>query len=260
MKKGYTHITVVLDRSGSMHSIAADTVGGFNTFLEENKKTANKGDTFSLMQFDDVLEYVYKNVPIKEVSPLVNGVNFAPRGSTALLDAMGKTIVETGEYLKAMVEKDRPETVIFVVITDGGENASKEFKHDRIKDMIKIQTEDFNWKFTFLAANQDAIAVGGSYGFAAGSSLSYGANKAGVGSSFQAATRMVNSLKTGDLSTYGAAVYGAAERTASMGRVAPSVNIANSNIVFNAGFNPAGAAGFNPFANAAVTLAATGTK
>ena len=217
MKQGYTHITVVLDRSGSMGSIAEDTVGGFNTFLEENKKTAKPGDTFSLMQFDTVLEYVYKNVPIADVKPLVNGETFVPRGMTALLDGMGKTIQETGDFLRTMKEEDRAENVIFVVITDGGENASKEYKHAQIKNMIKTQTDDFNWKFTFLAANQDAIAVGGSYGFAAAASMTYGANKQGVGSTFLSATRMVNSLKTGDISTYGVAAYTASERTSSMG-------------------------------------------
>ncbi len=168
MKTGYTHIAVVLDRSGSMSSCADDTKGGFDMFIAEQKKVAGTA-TLTLAQFDDVYEVVHDAKDIQSVPPLV----FMPRGSTALLDAIGKTIAATGERLAAQREDDRPEHVIFVILTDGHENASKEFKREKIMEMIKHQQEAYKWQFVFLGANQDAIQAGGSIGINRAMSMTY---------------------------------------------------------------------------------------
>lgn len=159
-----TEIVVVLDRSGSMASIGQATVEGFNKFLDEQKNS--EGEAFiTLVQFDDRYEMDYQSLPVKNATPLILGENFIPRGSTALFDAVGKTIEE--------LNTDRD--VVFVIITDGEENSSKTYKREAIMKMIETQTES-GWKFLFLAANQDAIKAGGSIGIKGSSSINYSSN------------------------------------------------------------------------------------
>jgi len=169
--KNYTDITVVLDRSGSMNSCMDDTIGGFNTFLKEQKEQEGKA-TLTLVQFDHEYLVMHDAVDINEV-PDLDEETYCPRGMTALLDAVGRRVVETGERLKKLPEKERPGNVVFVVITDGCENSSKEFKLDKIKEMVTKQTEKWNWSFVYLGANQDAWDVGGLYGFSAASTMTY---------------------------------------------------------------------------------------
>lgn len=166
-----TAIAVVLDRSGSMEYGREDTIGGFNVFLEEQQKLPGYA-TLTLAQFDDVYEVVHLDKPIKEV-PKLTSETFVPRGRTALCDAIGKTIATLGEKLAAMPEVDRPGKVVVVIITDGKENASKEYTRDVIKKMTEHQKTKYQWEFVYLGANQDAIAVGATFGIAKGSSASY---------------------------------------------------------------------------------------
>lgn len=159
-----TEIVVVLDRSGSMSSIGKATVEGFNKFLDEQKNS--EGEAFlTLVQFDDRYEMDYQSLPVKDATPLILGENFVPRGSTALFDAIGKTIEEL----------DTDHDVVFVIITDGEENASRVYKREAIMKMIETQTEA-GWKFLFLAANQDAIKAGGSIGIRGSNSINYSSN------------------------------------------------------------------------------------
>ncbi len=159
-----TEIVVVLDRSGSMRSIDKATVEGFNKFLDEQKNS--EGEAFvTLVQFDDRYEMNYQSVPVKNVDNLVLNETFIPRGTTALFDAIGKTIEE--------LKTDRD--VVFVIITDGEENASKIYKREAIMKMIETQTNE-GWKFLFLAANQDAIQAGGSIGIKGSNSINYSSN------------------------------------------------------------------------------------
>jgi len=171
MDNNYTHISFVLDRSGSMDSVRGDTIGGFNSFLKEQQKEKGRC-TFSMIQFDTEYETLYEFLPIKSVKKLTEKT-FSPRGCTALLDAIGKTIDSTGKELAAMEEKDRPGKVLFVILTDGIENASTEFTREKIFEMITHQTENYKWNFIFLGANQDAIEAGTSIGVKAGNSLSF---------------------------------------------------------------------------------------
>jgi len=160
MDKNLTDITVVVDRSGSMHSCRSDAEGGLNAFIDAQKEQEGECN-LTLVQFDDKYEFVHRGVPIKDVPKF----NLEPRGSTALLDALGQAINVTGIRLKAMAEEDRPGLVIFVVVTDGEENASREFKLDQLKGMIEAQQNGYNWQFTYLGANQDAFQSGSLLGF-----------------------------------------------------------------------------------------------
>lgn len=159
MRSDLTDITVVLDRSGSMESIKSDAIGGLNEFVRKQKEGAGEC-LFTLVQFDNVYEFVHTAQPIKQIPALT----LEPRGSTALLDAVGRAILETGERFNKMDEAQRPGLVVFVILTDGQENSSKEFTKDKVKQMIEGQQNTYKWQFTFLGANQDAFAEAGGLG------------------------------------------------------------------------------------------------
>jgi uncharacterized protein YegL len=190
MKKGKSEVIIVLDRSGSMSSIKTDMEGGFKTFLEKQKKEPGEC-LVSLYQFDNIYEAVFEAKPIGQVDEIV----LVPRGWTALRDAIGKTINSVGERLAKTPEDERPEVIILVVITDGMENASKEFSAAQIKEMVTHQTEKYDWKFIFLGANQDAVLTGSEYGTSKGLSITYAANCAGVAGTFSALTSGVSCLR-----------------------------------------------------------------
>jgi hypothetical protein len=170
VRQDLTDITVVMDRSGSMEACRTDAEGGLNQFVEDQKRQGGEA-LFTLVQFDHEYEFVHKGVPVRDVPRLT----LVPRGSTALLDALGRAIVETGERLTAMPEADRPGLVVFVILTDGGENASREYTRAKVKEMVEHQQNAYKWKFTYLGANQDAFAEAGSIGIPmARSSTGYG--------------------------------------------------------------------------------------
>lgn len=166
-------IAVILDRSGSMESIRDDTIGGFNAFLDEQKRLG--GDCrLSLVQFDTLYEPIHQNLPINEV-PALTRETFVPRGGTALLDAIGRTLTTLeSDLVQLEREGKKPEKIYVVVITDGQENSSSgEYTRERIFQMIEDRRKNSCWEFLFLASNQDAIVSGQSYGFSADSSISY---------------------------------------------------------------------------------------
>lgn len=172
MRKDLTDITMVIDRSGSMESIRADAEGGINTFIDSQKKESGEA-LFTLVQFDTEYEFVHRGVAIGEVSRY----SLVPRGATALLDAVGRAINETGSRLAAMPEHERPGLVVLVIVTDGQENSSKEFNRDKIRQMIEHQQSVYRWQFTFLAANQDAFAEGATLGIAPAGIADFDAKK-----------------------------------------------------------------------------------
>ena len=149
MKQGLSEIICIIDRSGSMGIIKNDAIGGFNTFLEEQKKLPGEA-TLTYIQFDTEYEVVHENKPLKDVQP-INGSIYIPRGRTALLDAVGKTIDATGRRLANTPEENRPEKIIVAILTDGEENASHQYNLSKIKEMIKHQKEKYSWEFIFLA-------------------------------------------------------------------------------------------------------------
>lgn len=154
MKKNLTEIVIVLDESGSMSSCKSDTIGGFNEFLSSQKKI--KGDAnVTLVKFSDYYKMINDGTPLESVSAL-NESNYTPSNSTALLDAVGKTINKIGDRLANTPENEKPEKVIFAVITDGFENASREFKQKQIFDMVTHQKTKYSWEFLFLGADIDS--------------------------------------------------------------------------------------------------------
>jgi uncharacterized protein YegL len=178
-----TAIAVVLDRSGSMQGLEEATIAGLNQFLR-GQRAAEGQAVLTLVQFDDQYEVNRDFADLKDVPDLTQA-DYQPRGSTALLDAIGRTITDMGNKLAAMPEATRPGKVVFVIQTDGFENASREFNHARIQDMIAHQRTKYAWDFVFLGANQDAIASGAMLGIAATSSLSYNSNKGSTMKTFQ---------------------------------------------------------------------------
>jgi hypothetical protein len=194
-RPNFSDITVVLDRSGSMATIADDTVGGLNSFVEDQKKHPGEA-VLSLYQFDDVYEAVHRAVPLPSVPPLTRET-FVPRGSTALLDAIGRAIVETGDRLSSMAEHDRPSTVVFVVTTDGQENASKEYTKVKVNEMIAHQRDVYGWHFIFLGANQDAISTAASLSIPASNAMTYASNKMGTPMAYASASVGVSNLRSG---------------------------------------------------------------
>lgn len=172
MRKDLTDITIVIDRSGSMSSCKKDAEGGVNTFIEDQKNQPGSA-SLTIVQFDSVYEFVCKGAPIKDAPKFT----LNPRGSTALLDAIGRAVAETGERLAAMKESDRPGLVIFVILTDGEENSSREFRMPQIKEMIEHQTNKYGWQFVFLGANQDAFSTAGGLGISAANASNYSEQK-----------------------------------------------------------------------------------
>lgn len=195
MKDNLCDINIILDRSGSMVKVKEDTIGGFNTFLKEQQSAPGEAN-ITLVQFDDNYEVVYEGKSIKDAQPLDENT-FVPRGFTALLDTIGKTINTVGARLAATEEKERPGKVVFVILTDGQENASKEFVPGQIAEMISRQKDTYNWEFIFLGANQNAIVTARGIGIAAQDALSYAANAQGTEAAFASMSGNLVSYRAG---------------------------------------------------------------
>ncbi len=174
MKTDYTDITLVIDRSGSMEQIRSDMEGAMSAFVREQAQLPGKC-LLSVLQFDsEAIEWLILGKPIAEVT----GVPLQPRGSTPLLDAMGKAMADTGQRLAAIPERERPGKVLFVVITDGLENASREWTLDGIKTAVEHQRGVYKWAFLFLGAHMNAVDEAAKVGIA--HAASYASTKAGV--------------------------------------------------------------------------------
>lgn len=165
-----TLIVCILDRSGSMSSVIDDAIGGFNEFLKKQKKL-DEDATMSVVLFDDRYELLYNNVNLQDVKKMTRE-DWSPRGMTALNDAIGRTINDVESELKKLKNSERPDKILVAIVTDGHENASREFTGQDIKNLIKKKEKE-DWQFVYLAANQDAFSVGTSYGFSGGNTLSY---------------------------------------------------------------------------------------
>lgn len=197
-----TAIALLVDRSGSMQTVKADAEGAIAAFIEAQQAIPGQC-LVRLADFDDKYRDVYPMTPIADVPAYV----LEPRGTTALLDGIGRLVTGLGEELAAMPERERPGQVIVVVQTDGQENASHEWSLDAVNALITQQREQFSWDFVFLGAGPDAMSVAQSYGFAAGSSIAYTASGAGTNSVVAAAAGYVSRKRTGV-----AAAFSAAER------------------------------------------------
>lgn len=163
-----TWIAFLLDRSGSMQSIKTDIEGGFAAFIDEQRKATGRC-AVTLGQFDNTYDVVYQDLPLSEVPPL----DLQPRGGTALLDAVGRLVTDTGQRLAALPEDRRPGSVVVAIMTDGMENASSEWTHPAIKSLIDQQTSQYDWQFLFMGADQDAIEVGAQMGISRDHAVTY---------------------------------------------------------------------------------------
>ena len=190
-----TEIVAILDRSGSMGSVVDDAIGGFNTFLAEQQELPGEA-SLTLILFDDDYSVIYDNVDIRHVKPL-NHTTFVPRGLTALNDAIGRAIDTVGNRLSCLRESARPNKVIVSILTDGGENASREYSQVKVAEMIQRQQERYNWDVIFLAANQDAWAVGSTYRIPKTHCHTYVANGLGTRSAYASMSSCVASARSG---------------------------------------------------------------
>jgi uncharacterized protein YegL len=189
-------IGFVLDRSGSMESMKQEAVGGFNTFLESQQKLPGEA-RLTLVLFDHEYIVAHDGMPIKDVPPL-NEHTYVPRGTTALLDAIGRTINTIGERLDKTREPERPAKVIIAILTDGLENASQEFKRKQIFKMIKRQREVYSWEFAFLGARQDAIQAGAQIGIPTANAVTFSEAPGGPSSAFAALSSVATAYRAGD--------------------------------------------------------------
>lgn len=190
MKKGYTDIILLIDRSGSMASIKDDMEGGLKVFIEEQKKLDSKC-LLTYYKFDERFEPEFEGSDIQSIE----SINIAPRGMTALYDAIGKSVNLTIERLEKLKKTQKPKHVIFVIITDGQENCSKEFSNAHVKLLIEKQTKDSSWNFVYLGANQDAFGNGQSMGIQGASAMTYTTSSAGIKNMLNSTTRNIYSMR-----------------------------------------------------------------
>lgn len=189
MKKGLTELVFILDKSGSMSGLESDTIGGFNSMLAKQK--AVDGECYiTTVLFDNGYELIHDRIDIKAISPITEK-EYQVGGSTALLDAIGRTINKIINVQKHTVDDYRAEKVMFVIITDGEENSSREYTADKIRALIERQKEKKAWEFIFLGANIDAVATAARYGISADRAVDYLADSKGTSYNFKIMAKTV---------------------------------------------------------------------
>jgi uncharacterized protein YegL len=193
MKKGLTELVFILDKSGSMSGLEADTIGGFNSMLQ--KQQAAGGDCLvTTVLFDNNYELLHDRIDLKAVSPMTDK-EYQVCGCTALLDAIGRTIHKIGNAQKNTADDYRAEKVMFVIITDGEENSSREYTAVRVKSQIERQKNKYGWEFIFLGANIDAVETAGRFGISADRAVDYIPDKAGTKLNFAVMSEAVMSFR-----------------------------------------------------------------
>ena len=192
MSKGYTEIIYILDRSGSMGGLESDTIGGFNSMMEQQKKIGEEA-VVSTVLFDDVAEVIHDRVPIEKIEKMTDKQYYV-RGCTALLDAVGGAIHHIGNVHKYARKEDRPEKTIVVITTDGMENASCRYSREKIEKMVKRQQEKYGWEFIFIGANIDAYAEAQKYGIRRERAVNYVCDGIGTANVFAGVSRAVGSV------------------------------------------------------------------
>ncbi len=193
MRKGLTEVVFILDRSGSMSGLEADTIGGFNSMIEKQKK--EDGEAYiSTVLFDDQTEVLYDRVPVGKVEPM-NDNQYYVRGCTALLDAIGGAIHHIANVHKYAREEDRPEKTLFIITTDGMENSSNIYTYNKVKKMVEKEKKKHGWEFLFLGANIDAIAVAGKFGIGADRAIDYECDSEGTQLNYKVLSKTVSAMR-----------------------------------------------------------------
>ena len=190
MKKGLTELVFILDRSGSMVGLEKETIGGYNSLIEKQKKS--QGEVYvSTVLFDGVSEVLHDRIPLCEIQPMTEDEYYV-RGCTALLDALGGAIHHIGNVHKYAKEEDRPEKTLFIITTDGQENSSRRYTYKKVKHMVEKQKEKYGWEFLFLGANIDAIAEAERFGIKANRAVNYECDEEGTAINFKVLSKAVS--------------------------------------------------------------------
>ena len=193
MKKNLTEIVFILDRSGSMAGLEDDTIGGFNAMIEKQRK--EPGEAFvSTVLFDNERDVIHDRVDIQNIQPMTRKEYYV-RGCTALLDAVGKAIHHIGNVHKYARDEDRPEKTLFVITTDGMENASRQYDYAKVRQMIERQKEKYGWEFLFLGANIDAAKEAARFGITEDRAANYHADTLGTAVVYEAVSEAVCSVR-----------------------------------------------------------------
>ena len=193
MKKNLTELICILDMSGSMNSLVDDTIGGYNSLIEKQKKEEGEAYVTTVL-FDDRYIMFQDHINIQDINPLTTA-DYRPMGMTALLDAIGRTVNSVGARLNETPEEERPEKVIVTITTDGMENASKEFTKTQIKEMIEHQQSKYSWVFMFLGANMDAVSEASSLGINTDFARTYTANEWGTESVYSSLSNSISNIR-----------------------------------------------------------------
>ena len=193
MKKNLTEIVFILDRSGSMSGLEKDTIGGYNSLIRKQKKEDGEA-IVSTVLFDDMQEVLHDRVNLRRVKPITEDEYYV-RGCTALLDALGGAIHHIGNVHKYARKEDRPDKTLFIITTDGMENASRRYTYAQVKRMIERQKSRYGWEFLFLGANIDAIAEAGKIGIDASRAVNYECDDRGTAINYRALERAVSKVR-----------------------------------------------------------------
>lgn len=198
MKKDMTELVFILDKSGSMAGLESDTIGGFNAMLEKQKALDGECRITTVL-FDNRYELLHDRIDIRAVSPMTDR-EYQVGGTTALLDAIGRTIQKLVSVQRNTAEECRAEKVMFVIITDGAENASREYSSEKVKSMIEHEKAKYGWEFIFLGANIDAVETAGRFGISADRAVDYVPDSRGTELNFEAMSDTVACFRsTGDV-------------------------------------------------------------
>jgi len=190
MKKGLTEIVFILDRSGSMSGLEADTIGGYNSMLERQKK--EEGDAvLSTVLFDDRCEILHDRISVKKVEKITDDEYYV-RGCTALLDAVGGAIEHIGKIHKELPDDEKPEKTLFIITTDGMENASRRYDYATVKKLVEKKKKKHHWEFIFMGANIDAVSVAGKFGVDKSRAVRYQCDSIGTMINFDVMSKMVS--------------------------------------------------------------------
>jgi len=193
MRKNLTELVFILDRSGSMSGLELDTIGGFNSMIAKQKSEAGKA-VISTVLFDNTSEVIHDRVDIQKIEPMTEKQYYV-RGCTALLDAIGGAIHHIGNVHKYAREEDRPEHTLFIITTDGMENASHKYSSDRVKQMIERQKTKYGWEFLFLGANIDAVETAGNFGIDADRAVNYHCDSEGTALNYEVLSEAICSVR-----------------------------------------------------------------
>ena len=193
MKKNLTEMVFILDRSGSMSGLEADTIGGFNSMIERQKNAEGEA-LVSTVLFSNDSVVIHDRVDLRKIEPMTNQQYYVG-GCTALIDALGGAIHHIGNVHKYAREEDRPEHTIFIITTDGMENASRRYSSDEVKAMVKRQKEKYGWEFLFLGANIDAVETAAHYGIGADRAVNYVNDEKGQQLNYRVLSETVCSLR-----------------------------------------------------------------